>query len=70
MGVNSIPPGSPHVHPMWALGTCGEPNEIKKNTHPKNNTALFHEQAHAGHGHGAQGPWQSGDIETNTGVRA
>ena len=21
--------------PMWALSTCGEPNEIKKNTHPK-----------------------------------
>ena len=24
--------------------TCGEPNEIKKNTHPKNITALFREQ--------------------------
>ena len=25
--------------------TCGEPNEIKKNTHPENVTALFREQA-------------------------
>ena len=25
--------------------TCGEPDEIKKNTHPKNITALFREQA-------------------------
>ena len=24
--------------------TCGEPNEIKKNTHPKNITALFRDQ--------------------------
>ena len=34
---------SPHVRPMWALSTCGEPNEIKKNTHPKNitHTALL-----------------------------
>ena len=24
--------------------TCGEPDEIKKNTHPKNTTALFREQ--------------------------
>ena len=30
---------------MWALSTCGEPNEIKKNTHPGNITALFGEQA-------------------------
>ena len=29
---------------MWALSTCGEPDEIKKNTHPKNITALFHGQ--------------------------
>ena len=29
---------------MWALSTCGEPDEIKKNTHPKNITALFREQ--------------------------
>ena len=28
---------SPHVRctPMWALSTCGEPNETKKNTHPE-----------------------------------
>ena len=26
---------------MWALSTCGEPNDIKKNTHPKHVTALF-----------------------------
>ena len=36
MGVNSISFGSPHVRPMWALSTCGEPDEIKKHTHPKN----------------------------------
>ena len=28
---------------MWALSTCGEPDESKKNTHPKNITALFRE---------------------------
>ena len=28
--------------------TCGEPDEIKKNTHPKNITALFREQARSG----------------------
>ena len=37
--VNSISSGSPHVRPMGR--TCGEPDEIKKNTHPKNITALF-----------------------------
>ena len=26
---------------MWALSTCGEPNDIKKNTHPENVTTLF-----------------------------
>ena len=47
MGVNSISFGSPHVRctPMWALSTCGEPNKIKKNTHPKNIAARSHEQA-------------------------
>ena len=30
--------------PMWALSTCGEPDEIKKNTHPKKIPALFREQ--------------------------
>ena len=34
MGVNSISFGPPHVRPLGY--TCGEPNEIKKNTHPKN----------------------------------
>ena len=47
MGVNSISPGPPHVRPMWALSTCGEPDEIKKNAHPKNTTALFGEQANS-----------------------
>ena len=42
MGVNSISFGSPHVCAMGR--TCGEPNEIKKNTHPKYITALFREQ--------------------------
>ena len=45
MGVNSISFGSPHVGPIWALSTCGEPDEIKKNTHPKNTTAPCREQA-------------------------
>ena len=38
-GVNSISSGSPRVRPMGR--TCGEPDEIKKNTHPKYITALF-----------------------------
>ena len=38
MGVNSISFGSPHVCSMGR--TCGEPNEIKKNTPPKNIAAL------------------------------
>ena len=29
---------------MWALSTCSEPNEITKNTHPMNITALSHGQ--------------------------
>ena len=40
-GVNSIPSGSPHVRPMGVHRTCGEPDEIKKSTHPKYFTALF-----------------------------
>ncbi len=43
MAVNSISSGSPHVRPMGR--TCGEPDEIKKNTHPKDVTALVREQA-------------------------
>ena len=46
MGVNSISFGPPHIRPMWALSACGEPNEIKKNTHPKNLPALCHGQVH------------------------
>ena len=42
MAVNSISSGSPRVRPMGR--TCGEPDEIKKNTHPKNFTALFRER--------------------------
>jgi len=38
MGVNSISCGSPHVCPMGR--TCGEPNEIKKNTHRKTSPLL------------------------------
>ena len=40
--VNSISSGSPHVRPMGR--TCGEPDEIKKNTHPEKFTALFRER--------------------------
>ena len=49
VAVNSISSGSPHVRctPMWALSTCGEPDEIKKNTHPELITALFRAQAPA-----------------------
>ena len=43
-GVNPIPPSSPHVRPMGVHRTCGEPDEIKKNTHPKNITALIRDQ--------------------------
>ena len=42
MAVKSILSGSPHVRPMGR--TCGEPDEIKKNTHPKNITALCRDQ--------------------------
>ena len=40
-GINPISSGSPRVRPMGR--TCGEPDEIKKNTHPKYITALFRE---------------------------
>ena len=42
MRVNPISSGSPHVHPMGR--TCGEPDEIKKDTHPKDVTTLFGDQ--------------------------
>ena len=45
MAVNSISSSSPHVRPMGRA--CGEPDEIKKNTHPKKFTALFRERTHA-----------------------
>ena len=41
LGVNPISSGSQHVRPVGR--TCGEPDEIKKNTHPKYSTALFRE---------------------------
>ena len=44
MAVNPISLGSPHVRPMGVHCTCGEPDEIKKNTHPKNIAALVREQ--------------------------
>ena len=43
-GVNPISSGSPHARPMGVHCTCGEPDEIKKNTHRENVTALFREQ--------------------------
>ena len=41
MAVNSISSGSPHVRRMGVHRTCGEPEEVKKNTHPEYFTALF-----------------------------
>ena len=38
-GQFDISSGSPHVRPTRALSTCGEPDEMKKNTHPENITA-------------------------------
>ena len=35
MGVNSIPSGPPHARPMGVHRTCGEPDKIKKGTHPR-----------------------------------
>ena len=40
MGVNPISSGSPHVRCTPMGRTCGEPDEIKTHTHPKNITAL------------------------------
>ena len=36
VGVNLISSRPPHVRPMGVHRTCGEPDEIKKNTPPKN----------------------------------
>ena len=41
MAVNPFSSGPPHVRPIGMHRTCGEPDETKKNTHPKNITALF-----------------------------
>ena len=41
MGVDSISPGSPHARPMGVHRTCGEPNEIKKNTQPEKHYRSF-----------------------------
>ena len=38
------PPARTMHTPMWALSTCGESDEIKKNTHPTYITAAFREQ--------------------------
>ena len=54
MAVNSISSGSPHVRPMGR--TCGEPDEIKKNTRPKHITALVRAQVRDGGAHGEDGP--------------
>ena len=43
-GSGPVSSGSPHVRPMGVHRTCGEPNKIKKNTHPKGITALSREQ--------------------------
>ena len=46
MGVNLISSGSPHARctPMGVHRTCGEPDETKKNTHPKCVAAFFRHQ--------------------------
>ena len=44
--------------------TCGELDEIKKNTHPKNTTALFREQA------GTFCAWNNEFYRTNTNTNA
>ena len=48
MAVNSISSGPPHVRCTPMGRTCGEPDETKKNTHLKDITALFREQAKCG----------------------
>ena len=45
MAANPISSGPPHVRCTPMGRTCGGPDEIKKNTHPKNITALFRAQA-------------------------
>ena len=41
--------------------TCGEPNEIRKNTHPKNITVLFHGSNKVG---AADGLWLNHYFES------
>ena len=41
VGVNSISSGPPHARRAPMGRTCGEPDEIKKTTHPEYITALF-----------------------------
>ena len=58
MAVNPISPGSPHVlraH-MGVHRTCGEPDEIKKNTHPKIFYRSFFSCRDSEHGRGAEPP--------------
>ena len=58
MGVNPISPGPPRVRctPMWALSTCGGPDEIGENTHPEDITALFREQIASSRGSSRRPP--------------
>ena len=46
MGVNSISFGSPRVRCTPVGRTCGEPNEITKNTHPKDILPFFSSGRH------------------------
>ena len=57
---------------MGVYRTCGEPNphdEIKKNTHPKNITALFREQARAKKEAGAKAKADKADKAKDGGKR-
>ena len=56
MVVNPISSGSPHVRPMGVHRTCGEPDELKRNTHPENCPALLR----ARHDHANNWPWRGG----------
>ena len=74
MGVNSISSGSPHVRPMRVHCTCGEPDGIKKSTHPKYVTALVRNQAGGRSGARASraatrtGPSSRGGTRSRTGA--
>ncbi len=60
MGVNSTSFGSPRVRPMGVHRTCGEPNEIKKNAHPKDIAALVREQELAAQHPRVPNLWRAG----------